>query len=165
MPKTHWKQFHDYSYLGAYMMPTDGTDLTYTIKEVRQEFIEGEQGKKDRCPVAYFMEKDVKPMILNATNCRTIEKLYTSPYMDDWSGKKITLYVARVKAFGDVTDALRIRDFVPQDKNIDVSNAIETLKAAPTFADLQAAYTSFTKTEQSHPDVIKAKDDCKKKFK
>jgi len=163
--KTHWKQFHDYNYLGAYMMPPNGADVILTIKEVKAEQVAGDGGKKDRCMVVYFKEKDTKPMILNVTNSKTIQKLHGSPFVEDWAGKQIQLYVAQVNAFGDVTDALRIRDFISQQKAIDVSNALETLKEQKSFADLQLAYTSLSDAEKKHPDVIALKDELKKKFK
>ena len=162
--KTHWKQLHDYNYLGAYMMPVDGADLTLTIKDAKQDMIEGDGGKKDKCCVISFAEKDTKPMIVNATNSRTIEKLYGSPYIEDWIGKKVTLYVAKVKAFGDVMDALRIRDFKPKDDKLNVIKALAKLNAAASLAELQVAYMGLSKDEQANDVVIKLKDDLKAKL-
>ena len=50
-------------------------------------------------------------MILNATNCKTLVKLSKSEFIENWIGLTVTLYVAKVKAFGEVMDALRIRSF------------------------------------------------------
>ena len=72
----------------------------------------GQDGKKEPCMVAHFAERDVQPMILNVTNCRTIAAMYGN-YVEDWAGKKIKLYVAQVNAFGNVWDALRIRPKAP----------------------------------------------------
>ena len=57
-------------------------------------------------------------MILNVTNCKTIAKIYDSPYIEDWIGKYITVYSAKVKAFGETVEALRIRPKVPSMKKI-----------------------------------------------
>jgi len=53
-------------------------------------------------------------MILNRTNAKAIEKVANSGLVEDWVGVGVTLYVEKgVKAFGDVVDALRIRDKKP----------------------------------------------------
>ena len=49
-----------------------------------------------------------------------IRKLYNTPYIENWAGKKITMYVKQVRAFGDVTDAVRIRDKVKTEKVPDI---------------------------------------------
>ena len=48
-------------------------------------------------------------MILNATNCKSLVKLSGSDFIENWAGLKVTLYVTKVKAFGDNIDALRIK--------------------------------------------------------
>lgn len=111
MSQTHWKKLQNPDYLGAYSL-NPGEDLILTIASVRQEKVTGTDGKKEGCMVARFKE-NVKPMILNVTNCKTIEKLYKTPYIEEWAGRKIQIYAEKVKAFGDVVDALRIRPFVP----------------------------------------------------
>jgi hypothetical protein len=53
-------------------------------------------------------------MILNATNQKTMTKLFGSPFIEDWAGQKMTLYVARIRAFGETVDALRVRETKPK---------------------------------------------------
>ena len=107
MSQTHWKKLTNPNYLGAYSIE-DGKDLILTIRNVRQEVVIGSDGKKDECIVCYFQE-NVKPMILNTTNCKTIEKLTGTPYIEKWAGHRIQIGVEKVKAFGDVVDALRVK--------------------------------------------------------
>ena len=112
--KTHWKKLQHPDYIGAYEL-MDGTpnkELTVTITKVAREQITGADGKKEECTVCYLHGQ--KPMILNSTNQKVMQKLFDSPYIEDWSGKKMTLYVARVKAFGDTVDALRVRPTAPK---------------------------------------------------
>ena len=53
-------------------------------------------------------------MILNATACKQISKFSGSYYIENWAGVNIQVYVQDgVKAFGEVTDALRIRNQPP----------------------------------------------------
>ena len=110
---THYKKLMNPDYLGAYALDP-GKDLVVTIRSVANEMIIGADGKKEECIVARFHERDIKPMILNATNCKTITKLAGSPFIENWQGMKIQLFVEKVKAFGDVVEALRIRPFKPK---------------------------------------------------
>lgn len=112
MAKTHWKKLSNPDYIGAYYLEP-GQELILTIKEVRNEMVIGPDGKREECIVAHFNENGIKPMILNATNAKMITKLYKTPYIEDWAGKKIQVYVENVKAFGEVVEALRIRPKIP----------------------------------------------------
>lgn len=116
MEKTHWKKNFNYDYLGSYSLP-EGKETTLTMAGTKKELIVGSQGKKEEAFVCYFKEKLdwVKPMILNRTNCKTIQKIYDTPYIEDWTGKQITIFIqSGVRAFGDVVDALRIRPDKPE---------------------------------------------------
>lgn len=110
---THWKKLHNPDYLGAYAL-NPGQDLIATIKAVGNEIVIGTDGKKEECMVMHFAERDVKPMIVNSTNAKTITKLLKTPYVEEWVGSKIQIYTTEVKAFGDVVEALRIRPFLPK---------------------------------------------------
>lgn len=115
--KTHWKKLRNPDYLGTWALEP-GQDIIVTIKFVRLEAVTGADGKKEDCIVAYFMERDTKPMIINTTNAKTIAKLYKTPYVEEWAGCKIQIYTEQVKAFGDVVDALRIRNKIPTQKEV-----------------------------------------------
>jgi hypothetical protein len=110
MKKTHWKKLDNPNYLGAYSLIDGETkEMTFTIEKVVLQ----KAGKNDdECKVAYL--KDSKPMILNTTNCKVIEKIYNTPFIEDWAGKSIIVFVQKVKAFGDMVDALRIRPIIPK---------------------------------------------------
>ena len=112
---THWKKLNNPDYLGAYALD-EGQELTITIDYVTSEMVKGKDGKSEERIVAHFKERDVKPMILNATNCKTIAKIYNTPYIEKWGGKRITVFATMVSAFGDTTEALRIRPFAPKDE-------------------------------------------------
>lgn len=109
--KTHWKTQFNYKWLGAYCLP-DGKDIVLTIREMKREEVVGDSGNKEQCLIAYFHENS-KPMIVNKTNCKTLEKLFKTPIIEEWSNKQIQVGAAQVKAFGSVVDALRIRPFAP----------------------------------------------------
>lgn len=126
--KHHWKKFVNPDYLGAYSLDNGKggyNDIVATIQSVRVETVTGQDGKEGDCMVMRFNETqvgsvDIKPMILNKTNAKTLEKLFHSPYVEDWSGKKITIGSEKVKAFGEVLDALRIRKTLPREQGATV---------------------------------------------
>lgn len=112
MPKTHWKKMVNLDYLGTYALE-DGKDLTVTIDFVRRENVTGNNGRNEQCMVAHF-KGDIKPMILNRTNAKTITKVLGSPYIEDWSGHAITLYADTTRFGGDIVECLRVRPFAPR---------------------------------------------------
>ena len=116
---THWKKLTNPNYLGAYAFE-QGEEKTGTIDYVKTESVMNAEGKNEDCIVCHFKEKNLKPLILNKTNCKTITKLFNTPYIENWAGKKITMYVKLVKAFGDVTDAVRIREKAKAEKVPDI---------------------------------------------
>ena len=109
---THWKTQFNYPYLGAHSLP-EGKDLILTIREMKREEVTGENGKKDMCLIAYFHE-NVKPMVVNKTNCKTLEKLFKTPDIEQWINKAMQVGSARVNVKGEMIDALRIRPFAPK---------------------------------------------------
>lgn len=115
--KTHWKKAYNPNYLGAWAFQP-GEEKTVTIREVKQEIVDnpGGSGKED-CTVAYFNE-DIKPLILNRTNCKMIAKVWGTPYIEDWPGHKITLKVKKVSAFGEMVDAVRVSSERPMEEVI-----------------------------------------------
>lgn len=108
--KTHWKQLINPDYLGAYSLP-DGKDITVKITKVVREMVTSVGGKQEECTVAHL--ENQKPMILNVTNSKMIQKIYGTPYIEDWAGKEITLYAATTKLKGDDVECLRIRTKAP----------------------------------------------------
>lgn len=112
--KTHWKSTMNPDYLGAWALQP-GEEPILTISAAGIEKVIGSDGKKEDCLVIRYKER-IGPgkMIVNATNSKTIEKLAGTPYIEEWAGAKIQVYVEKVRAFGDVVDAIRIRPFKPK---------------------------------------------------
>tara|TARA_R110000764_G_scaffold72464_3_gene148618 strand:+ start:2618 stop:2947 length:330 start_codon:yes stop_codon:yes gene_type:complete len=104
--KTHWKKLTNPKYVGAHdILPLK--EINVTISDVKKEIVKNKDGEEE-CVVCYFVGAK-KPMILNKTNMKIIQKKFDTPYIEEWKDKKITVYVAKVKAFGEVLDALRIK--------------------------------------------------------
>lgn len=138
---THWKKLTNPDYLGAYALEPN-QDLIVTIKSVSNELVASPDGKKETCSVMSFVE-NVKPMVLNATNSKTITKLLKTPYIEEWTGRKIQLYVQKgVKAFGDVVDAIRVRPFLPLETVLKCADCGAKIEGnAKSTADAIAKYT------------------------
>lgn len=140
--KTHWKLLMNPDYVGAYWLPP-GEDVTVVIDYVVREIITGTGGKKEECTVAH-LKNGVKPFILNATNSKSIAKLY-GPYIEDWAGRPITLFASTARLAGDTVECLRIRPVVPQRepktlKPARFDAAIESIKAGTYTAQQLQAY-------------------------
>ena len=112
MEKTHWKLLTNPNYLGAYSLP-EGKDIVVVIDYVQREEIIGTNGKKEFEVVAH-LKNGVLPFILNKTNMKTLQKLY-SPYIEDWKGRAIQIFFDPTVKFGrETTGGLRIRPSIPK---------------------------------------------------
>jgi hypothetical protein len=114
--KTHYRKAFDSPYLSSadIVGPT-----VLTIKFVRLEKDKTKK-TKDEFNTAYFAEREIrpgeplKPMILNATNSKTVRGLVGSPFIDDWTNVRITVYVDAAVKFGSGTvEGLRIATEAP----------------------------------------------------
>lgn len=164
--KTHWKKLTNPDYIGAYtIMDGDKNDkeLIVTIKEVKRQMVQGPDGKKEECTVCHLFNQ--KPFILNATNQKIMTKLFGSPFIEDWAGKAMTLYVAKVKAFGETIDALRVRDKPPVITLPELNPAHQrwagALKALQegntTVADIKKSFTISAENEKILTNAATAK--------
>lgn len=111
-------------YIGAYALPP-GEDMTVEILSVGTEKVTVSGGKKEVHTVAKL--RGQKPWILNATNQKSIARLH-GPYIEDWAGKKVTLYASTAKLAGDTVECLRVRGEIAQVNKPGISEA--RLKAA-----------------------------------
>jgi len=80
----------------------------------RRENVKDEKGRSEECLTVQWQERDVKPMIINVTNAKAISKVAGSSYIEDWAGVMVTLYTTEVNAFGEVMEAVRIRQTAPR---------------------------------------------------
>ena len=147
MEKTHWKKVFNSDYLGAADLD-NGKDLKAVIKSVSVQEVKGSDGSKKNCNVATFTDPNLKPMILNVTNCKLVKKFAKSVFINDWNNIPVQIYVKDdIKAFGEVTEGLRIR---PQQPSMDKpklipdipawGKAIEFLKAGNPIDKIREKY-------------------------
>lgn len=109
----HYQEYFK-SFLGGWSF--ENGDETLTIESVaEEEMYDAETGGKKKGLVAHFREKDL-PMVLNVTNCETISEVTGSDKIADWIGKKIIVGTSKIKAFGKVHDAIRVRSTIPDEE-------------------------------------------------
>lgn len=107
-----FRKYMDKNYLGSWDVP-EGEDLVLTVDHCERNEVQNERGSEKKL-VMYFKEKEYKPMILNTVNSEAISEAYGSKRVEDWEGKKIAITTEKVKAFGSLKDALRIRPYKPK---------------------------------------------------
>ena len=105
--KTHWKKLHDYRFLSGEEL--QGKEITLTIREVKSEEIYSQEAHGKELKHAVWFKETDKGIIVNATNAKAISKELGSPFIEDWIGKQITIYPARIRAFGTETEAIRVK--------------------------------------------------------
>lgn len=145
--KTHYRKAFNSPYLSS----ADIVEPTVlTIQRVTLE-IDKTKKTKDYFNTAYFVEKEIrpgevlKPMILNATNSKTLSLLFQSKFIEDWAGP-VTVYVDSNVKFGRETmEGLRImpqhpqmqkREITPEKTNM-WSNALAAYKRDGNFESIE----------------------------
>ena len=104
-----YKNYQEFyaNYLGGWSF-ADG-DQVLTIKDVLEQEVRSKDSGTELKLTAIFEETDL-PMVLNRTNADMIARVTGTSYTGGWIGKKIKVGTSKVRAFGDVFDAIRVRD-------------------------------------------------------
>jgi hypothetical protein len=108
---THWRSLLDKKYLGAWDFPRPGTGTISAVKGVKLEGIAGRIQANKR-PIITFAGIE-KKLIVNSSIGEAIEKMY-GPSIEDWVGKRITLYAAKTQVSGREVDCVRVRPTIPK---------------------------------------------------
>ena len=111
-----YKSFNS-SYIGGWTFE-DG-DKVLTIKDVQPMMVRNEKNQSGEEKMCILFEETDKPMVLNSTNNETITNVLGSSLFDNWIGKQILIGTEKVKAFGDIWDAVRVRPELPKPKTTD----------------------------------------------
>lgn len=159
--KTHYRKVFKSDHLGQADledMIESGSALIFTIKHVKQEYGATVAGKKMDCNIAYFVE-DIKPLVLNATNSKTMKRLTDSAFVEDWSNVPVRLYIdPTAKLKGETVGGVRISpDKVSREKP-------ELMVGTTAWVNAVAAYKrdgNFTAIEKR----MKVSEESKKAIK
>lgn len=113
--------FRESEYLGAEDIEP-GTEPVLTIKALYNGIITLARGKERHDVIAFVEEtvpgsiNQVRPLVVNSTNRKTLRKLYKATSAETLVGKKIQLYLepnVRDPSTGDRVDGIRIRPKIP----------------------------------------------------
>lgn len=161
--KTHYRKAFDSPYLSS----ADIVEPTVlTVSRVSLE-IDRTKKTKDMFNTAHFVEKELrpgeklKPMILNASNSKTMKGLTGSAFIDDWQNIRITVYVDHNVRFGKETvEGLRISPHAPERKYLtpNQTKAWENAKAAfKRDGSLDAVLSRVSMSEEHQAQL---KEEC-----
>ena len=94
-----------------WLKPADlnGDEMCFTIRGLTRQKVGKEQEERT---VLEWVDDDVKPLILNRTNGKTIRELY-GDNISDWRGRPVLLYETTIEAFGETHDVIRVRETAP----------------------------------------------------
>ena len=164
MSKTHIDKLRNPNYLGGWDLQDENgktNDIIVTIKEVKSEFVFNQKAQMEE-PVLTVFFNECKPIILNATNRKTLKKVTDTSYIEEMAGKRIQLTTKRIKAFGEFHDAIRIVNVVPTKiEKVDIAKCKTTLNDAKTLQELVVKWQSFTAKEQNTTEVLAEKERLK----
>lgn len=159
--KTHFRKAFDSPYLSS-------ADIVGpTVLTIKHVALEPDKTKKtkDKFNTAYFMQPELrpgeklKPMILNATNSKTMRNLTGSPFIDDWQNIAVTVYVDQNVRFGKETmEGLRISPNSPTKKTLTPRSAVVWDNAKEAYkrdGSLDAVLARFDMS-QEHQDLLKS---------
>lgn len=146
---SHWRtMFADEKYLGAYSLEKDGKydAVIVTIESIYVgDFLS--QGGKEKRPFAKFKEFD-KPMVINRTNFKRLEKFFQSFDPTLYKGKQIVLGVENVASPEGLVPALRFSTRPlpvaqkPELPAAALTKAIESVKSGKrSIEDIEAKYS------------------------
>lgn len=104
-----------------------GTEPVLTISALYNGMITLARGKERHDVITFEEEtvpgsiKQVRPLVVNATNRKMLRKLYKGVTADSLCGKKIKLYIdptVRNPQTGEKEGGIRIRDYVPKNDTV-----------------------------------------------
>lgn len=117
----------DSEYLGAEDIDP-GSEPVLTIDHIYNGMVTLQRGKENKDVITFKEErvpgiKNVRPLIVNSTNRKTLRKIYKAVTAETLEGKRIQLYLdsnVRDPSTGDKIDGIRIRPKVPSAKSAEV---------------------------------------------
>ena len=155
------------NYLGSWdLEEMPNREITLTIDRIVDDKVVDTNSGKDKVEtLCYWKEPNIKPMILNITNKKTLARLYKTKETEKLQGKAVVIGIEKVKAFGDWHDALRIRARIPQPVNAVKPKCEQCggdIEAAGRMTpDQVAAYTKNKYEQALCGDCAKAAADAK----
>jgi len=154
LKKHHFRKVFKSDHLGVAdleEMIEDGKSLVMTIKHVKQEIGAKVAGRKIDANIAYFTDATIKPLVLNATNSKQVQKFAGgSPFVEDWNNVVIEVFAdASVRMKGELVGGVRIKPVQPR---------ISKPELTPDHAKWEAAKTAVSEGGATLESIRKSWD-------
>jgi len=144
-------------------------NLTLTIKKCIYATDLVVNGKVQACYEIQF-EEDVKPMVVNSTNRKTINKILQSKGFSkgdslatiNWIGLQIELYFEENRSFaGEKTGGIGIVEKLIEVVKLETKSAIDALNLCTTAEQLKGTWGILTADEKKNAEIMALKDKLK----
>ena len=106
----NYKEYYK-NFLGGWSFE-DG-DKTLTITDITEREMYDAQTDGTKVELTLSFAEEQLPMVLNVTNADTIAEVLGTGDWSKWIGQRIIVGTAKVKAFGKIHDAIRVRNQRP----------------------------------------------------
>lgn len=137
--KQHWRKGDKSDYLMSWDIETETKATIIKVVRIETKI----RGKMENCRIAYFKE-NFKPMVVNVTNGRVIEKALGTHIIQDWHNISlpVILFVdENVKSFGGEKDrGLRIKPATLPELIVDTQaykNAVSFIREGNDFTKIK----------------------------
>jgi len=160
--KTHFRKVFKSDHLGVADLEDlieQGSDLKFTIKEVKQETDVIVSGKLGSHNIAYFIEK-IKPLVLNSTNSKTLKSFNNdSPFVEDWGNTFVELFIKKNIKFGRyLVEGVRIKTIQPKKKPVFTEKNFQKAKnAEATIEKIKSIYIISEDIEKKYLEYVTKK--------
>lgn len=143
--KTHYRKVFKSDHLSSADIEEfieEGRPTRFMIDRVQQEYKTLVAGKKIDANIMYFVEP-IKPMVLNAVNSKVLRAMFNSPYIEDWKGKEIEVFINHaVQMKGETVQGLRLRKPMVATSGINETQISKEVSECKTVEDLEVVYNS-----------------------
>lgn len=137
MEKTPWRKTVDPNFIGTYILPND-QPISAVITKVEWKMIKV-MGQNKKQAIATFAPNPHfdKPMLLNVTNMKRLERLTESKYIEDWINVPVTLQREMDKTpTGGQDWALRVSVIKPKVNAQGKATKPKLTPESPNWADI-----------------------------
>ena len=104
---SHWRKIMNTKFLSGDELEKDGQVVT--IESYKEEQMFSQESKQKEPQVILKFSQIQKPMILTTRKAKQISKVLSTPQMDEWVGKSITIYPKQEKHFGEFFAVINVK--------------------------------------------------------
>lgn len=159
--KTHWRKIMNTTFLnGDEIAPGD---TIVTIKAFKEELIYSQKDKQKEPQVTMWFNEIEKPMIMTNRKAKQITNALNTPYMEDWIGKKVAMFAANERHFGEEFKVITFKKAIIKKEALNSKHpkwegAVKAIKSGAST--IEAIEKHYTLTEAVRTQLQKIIDDA-----